>query len=79
MEEAVFLVTVYHIIGRIKVQDQFLRRCFKRSNELLDDDFMHAPSSFSVGPVLPAAQGRTAGQFLGAPQCRLDGQVQAHS
>lgn len=79
MKEAAFLVTVYPVIGGIKIQDQLLRCFFKRSDELLDYHFMHPNSGFPVCPVLPPTQGRTAGQFLGAPQRRLDGQIKTQA
>ena len=46
-----------------------IRQCYRTK-------WRHMVATVSL-PLLPAAQGRTTGQFLGAPQCRLDGQVQA--
>ena len=57
VKEAAFLVSVYPVVGSVKIQNQLLRCLLKRSDELLDNYFMHLPGSFTVCPVLPAAQG----------------------
>ena len=55
MKEPAFLFAMNDIVSGIKVQNQFLRRFFERGNELLDDDFVHAPGGLAVDPVLPPA------------------------
>jgi hypothetical protein len=77
VKEAPFLAAMDGIVGGIEVQDQALGHALFGGNELLNDDLVHAPSRFPVGPVFPAAQGGRAGQRHAAAQRGLDRQVAA--
>ena len=75
VEKAAFLLTVYRVIGCIEVQNQAFGRTTERGDELIDQDLMETPGRRPIRAVLPAAQGRGAGQ------CRvaLDGVCRARS
>ena len=75
MKEATFLLTVYGIVGRIEVENQALGWPTKRRDKLLDQHLVQPPGRCPVGPVLPAAQGRGAGQCRVALDGRLQGQI----
>ncbi len=64
VEEATVLFAVHRIVGGIKVQNEFLRRPFERSNELLEKRFVQLPGCVTIRPVLETTQGRGTGQTL---------------
>ena len=75
MKLCTFLSAVDRIIGGIKVQNQFFRCMPERANKLIYQYLMQAPGCGTIRPILPATQGRTAGQYAIPINSSLDRQI----